>query len=180
MTIAEKKKKENIAEYLLFLWQMEDLVRAANFDLSVIRSFLSNEIEADALDNELNWFGSLIRAMQSSGVQQKGHVEEVNEILIELNYLHHTLLNILHHDQFAKVWNAAELNLREFLEMSGNKSMNPVEACLTALYGLMMLRLKKQEVSEETMKAMDTFRNYISMLSEQYRIMRSGDLFSIN
>lgn len=180
MTIAEKKKKENIAEYLLFLWQMEDLVRAANFDISVIRSFLANEIDADSLDKEMDWFGSLIRAMQNGGVQQKGHVEEVNELLIELNYLHHTLLNILHHDQFAEVWSSAELNLRDFLEMSGNKSMNPVEACLTALYGLMMLRLKKQEVSEETMKAMNTFRSYISMLSEQYRLMRSGDLFSIN
>ena len=28
MIIAQKKRKENIAEYLLYMWQIEDLIRA--------------------------------------------------------------------------------------------------------------------------------------------------------
>jgi hypothetical protein len=107
-------------------------------------------------------------------------VEEVNEILIELNYLHHTLLNILNHEPFRKSWQEAEPALRDFLEHSGNKDMNPVEACLTALYGLLLLRLRKQTVSEATMEAMDRFKAYIGILSEQYRLMRSGELYSMN
>lgn len=31
------KRKENIAEYLLYMWQVEDLIRANNFDMDSIR-----------------------------------------------------------------------------------------------------------------------------------------------
>ena len=31
------KKKRNIAEYLLYMWQVEDLIRANNFDMDSIR-----------------------------------------------------------------------------------------------------------------------------------------------
>ena len=33
MIIARRKRKENIAEYLLYMWQVEDLIRANNFDM---------------------------------------------------------------------------------------------------------------------------------------------------
>ena len=32
MIIARQKRKENIAEYLLYMWQVEDLIRANKFD----------------------------------------------------------------------------------------------------------------------------------------------------
>ena len=37
MIIAKQKRKENIAEYLLYMWQIEDLIRANNFDMDLIR-----------------------------------------------------------------------------------------------------------------------------------------------
>ena len=33
MIIARQKRKENIAEYLLYMWQVEDLIRANKFDM---------------------------------------------------------------------------------------------------------------------------------------------------
>ena len=33
-SIAKLKQKENISEFLLFLWQMEDLLRGIEFDMS--------------------------------------------------------------------------------------------------------------------------------------------------
>ena len=37
MIIAKRKRKENIAEYLLYMWQVEDLIRANKFDMDSIR-----------------------------------------------------------------------------------------------------------------------------------------------
>ena len=37
MIIASKKRKENIAEYILYMWQIEDMIRANDFDISKIR-----------------------------------------------------------------------------------------------------------------------------------------------
>ena len=33
MFVASQKRKENIAEYLLYMWQIEDLIRANNLDI---------------------------------------------------------------------------------------------------------------------------------------------------
>ena len=40
MDIAQKKRKENIAEYILYLWQLEDLLRAVQFSPEAIHSAL--------------------------------------------------------------------------------------------------------------------------------------------
>ena len=37
MYISQQLKKQNIAEYLLYMWQVEDLIRANNFDMEKIR-----------------------------------------------------------------------------------------------------------------------------------------------
>ncbi|MDE7144362.1 MAG: DUF4924 family protein, partial [Muribaculaceae bacterium] len=33
MIIASEKRKNNIAEYLLYMWQIEDIIRANNLDI---------------------------------------------------------------------------------------------------------------------------------------------------
>ncbi len=37
MIIASQKKKENIAEYLLYMWQIEDIIRAYGLDIDQIQ-----------------------------------------------------------------------------------------------------------------------------------------------
>ena len=95
MILAAQKKKENIAEYILFVWQMEDLVRAMYFDIEAIaefvRSFTPNH---EHYESELKWFKELIRQMKSERVEHRGHISEVHELIFELNYLHNTLLHV--------------------------------------------------------------------------------------
>ena len=38
MYISQQLKKQNIAEYLLYMWQIEDLIRANRFDMESIRT----------------------------------------------------------------------------------------------------------------------------------------------
>jgi hypothetical protein len=38
MFIATQKKKENIAEYVLYMWQIEDIIRAYKFDIEAIKA----------------------------------------------------------------------------------------------------------------------------------------------
>ena len=39
MIIASQKKKENIAEYLLYMWQIEDIIRAYGLDIDQIQAY---------------------------------------------------------------------------------------------------------------------------------------------
>ena len=42
MYISQQLKKQNIAEYLLYMWQIEDLIRANRFDMESIRKNIIN------------------------------------------------------------------------------------------------------------------------------------------
>lgn len=182
MILAAQKKKENIAEYILFVWQMEDLVRAMYFDIEAIaefvRSFTPNQ---EHYESELKWFKELIRQMKSERVEHRGHISEVHELIFELNYLHNTLLHVTKDKQYTKAYNDADPNIKEYLQRSDGKSTNDVEVCLTALYGILVLRLKKEPISEETNAAISTFSQLIALLAHQYKLMKQGEMnFSLN
>ena len=43
MITASIKKKENIAEYLLYMWQIEDLIRANKLDIDKIQTSIIDQ-----------------------------------------------------------------------------------------------------------------------------------------
>ena len=47
MIIAQKKRKENIAEYLLYMWQVEDLIRAAGVSPEGVEQLLLPRYDVD-------------------------------------------------------------------------------------------------------------------------------------
>ena len=46
MFIAKQKRKENIAEYLLYMWQVEDIIRSMNCDIRLIDSNIVSQYPA--------------------------------------------------------------------------------------------------------------------------------------
>ena len=182
MSLAAKKLKENVSEYIIFLWQMEDLLRAVQFDSNALDDFIASYTPSeDAFDSEKRWFSELSLTMRRDGVEQRGHISEVHEIIFELNYLHNTLLNIVKDKSYAEAYRNAQPNIKEYLSRTDGKSTNDVEVCLTALYGLLVLRLRKEPVSEATSQAMQSFSQLMAKLSMHYRMMKQGEFnFSLN
>lgn len=177
MTVAEARKRENIIEYILYIWQMQDLVRAADFEMAPIRAFLAQDEQSEIdIEAELEWFAQLIRSMKTSGKTKKGHLPEVEELLVELNYLHHTLTELIRDEAYMEAFKKAKPNISEFLKKSENPQMNAIEAAVTAMYGLLVLRLKGEDISEDTMKAMKTFQHFLALLADRYKKMRRGEL----
>jgi len=182
MSLAAKKLRENISEYIIFLWQMEDLLRAVHFDANALDEFIQSYApDAKSRESERSWFAELTSSMRRDGVEQRGHVSEIHELIFELNYLHNTLLNIVRDKSYSDAYMQAQPNIKEYLSRTDGKSTNDVEVCLTALYGLMVLRLRKEPISTETEVAMRTFSNLLSKLSHHYRMMKQGEFnFSLN
>lgn len=182
MSLAAKKLKENISEYIIFLWQMEDLLRAVQFDTEALDAFITSYTpDPSAFESEKEWFSGLARTMQKDGVEQRGHISEIHELIFELNYLHNTLINIVRDASYIETYRQAQPNIKEYIARTDGKSTNDVEVCLTALYGLMVLRLKKEPISNETEQAMRTFSNLLAKLSHHYRLMKQGEFnFSLN
>ena len=67
MIIASQKRKENIAEYLLYMWQIEDMIRANGLDLGKIRANVIDRFSSltqQQRDEMAGWYESLVDMMR--------------------------------------------------------------------------------------------------------------------
>lgn len=176
MIVAREKRKNNIAEYVLYMWQIEDTLRAFKFDINVIEErIISHFKQSDKIQEEIrDWYVNLILAMQEEGIQEKGHLKLVTGTTDELNELHKRLINELKDEAYLKVYNEAKENISAFKLKLQKEEANEIELCFYALYGLLLLRLKKKTISEETSKAMESFSNLLAHLSQQYKLIEEG------
>ncbi len=147
--MVKKSKKDNIAEYILYLWQLEDYLRA-----------FPEQAEATQELSELN------EMMHREGVMDGGHVQMADIALNELEELHSTLLNE------DAMYRAAVIRLQPSLNLLKAKTdrptMSDIEACLTLLYQIMMLRLQKKEISAETVSVQQQATALLQFLSRAY------------
>lgn len=177
MFISRQKKEENIAEYILYMWQIEDIMRSCNFDLDIIERNLINEYSpSDSTKVEIRkWYENLIKAMQEERIVKKGHLQELNHIMFELNFLHNSLINIFQDKVYIGFYNVALPNIQA-LQQKNDESVSDIETCLIGLYGLLLLQIQKKPVSPETTIAMKTFSKLLAYLSKKYQQMKTGEL----
>ena len=145
MFISQQLRKKSIAEYVLYMWQVEDLIRAYGCSLSRIKNEYVSQFSdyTDEQRSELvDWYGDLIRMINQEGKREKGHLQ-INQIVVQdVSDLHAQLL------QSSKFpfYNAEYYKVLPFiveLRNRGSKDVGEIETCLNALYGTMMLRLQK-------------------------------------
>ena len=180
MFVAKELRKNSIAEYLLYMWQMEDLIRVYGCSLPVIKREYINKFDftEEQKEEELDWIGNLIRMMNEEGKREYGHLQ-INEVLLkDVCDLHHRLL------QSSKFpfYNAAYYKALPFiveLRNKGDKDINEIETCLDALYGIMMLRLQKRDISDETERAAHDVADFLALLSELWKKDRDAELPNI-
>ena len=77
MIAAQEKRKTNIAEYIIYMWQIEDMIRALKFDMKRIEEVLVNQykVEKDKKEEIKNWYQNLVLMMQKEQKQQGGHLQ---------------------------------------------------------------------------------------------------------
>lgn len=169
MFIAQEIRKKSIAEYILYMWQIEDTIRAYGCSLSRIRHEYIDKFQYsdEQKEEETDWFGNLIRMMNEEGCREKGHLN-INKILVQdMLDLHNQLL------QSTKFpfYNAEYYKVLPFiveLRNKGDRDVSEIETCLDALYGVMMLRLQKKQLSPKTEHAVKEISTFIGMLSDYY------------
>lgn len=177
MLIAQQKKKENIAEYMLYMYQIEDVIRSYRFDIDrIIEEFVRPQLpDQSFLPQYRQWYEGLIREMQSERITESGHLMQLKEILVELSYLHNTLLNVVNDEKYHTLLSSATPHIEDFREHSNLKDRNYIEICFHALYMKLLLRLQKKEISSETEEAFDSMRVMLAYLTRAYHQMKGGE-----
>ena len=189
MLIAKELRKKSIAEYLLYMWQIEDIIRAYQCSLTKIRREYIDKFDYTDVqkDEEEDWFGDLIRMMNQEGCRESGHLQINKVVMQSLNELHAQLLASskfpFYSAEYYRVLpfivelrgktkqvadRMARKNEPNLKEIAANLGHSEIETCLDLLYGVMMLRLQKKEISHETEVALKEITTLIGMLSDYY------------
>ncbi len=182
MLVAEQKKNSNIAEYILYMYQIEDVIRAYKLDLdAIMENYVKPQLPDESfLSQYRKWYNSLILQMRSEKIEKKGHLLSIQEVLVELSYLHNTLLNLTDNDKYKDIFGVAGPHIEEFRLKSDLKDKNAIEIAFNALYMKLLLRLQKKEISPASEEAFDSMRVMLAFLSRSYVQMKKGDLDFLN
>ena len=170
MIIAEQKRKENIAEYILYMYQVEDLIRANELDLESIEQSLINKFEvAYEVKREMReWYKTLITMMQDEQKVEKGHLRILENTVEKLQELHLRILDEGIDTSYREVNKKAGKHLEALRMRSGHGNEGDIQVALNGLYGLLLLKLKKTPITDETMKAFDAIKELVAELSTRY------------
>ena len=97
MDIAVAKRKENIAEYILYLWQLEDLLRAMQFSPEAIYATLiapRKDLTEEQKPSFLIWYMDIANLLREEGKEEKGHLEHTLHLVQDLHDLHLQLMKL--------------------------------------------------------------------------------------
>ncbi len=180
MIIAQQKRKENIAEYLLYMWQVEDLLRACDLDDERIDQLLVNRFKDLVPEEQLpairQWYLELCDMMLSEGKRQSGHLQINTNVISDMNDLHQRMLKEGKDAIYTSCFYSTLPYIVELRGREGENKLGELETCFTALYGLMILNMQKREISEQTKVAMQQISKFIALLADKYKAWKNGEL----
>ena len=178
MYISRKLKEQSVSEYLLYMWQVEDLIRANGCDTdkleqSVVAAYQLPEPQHAEL---VEWYANLVEMMRLEDVKDNGHLQINKNVIIMLVDLHLRLLKSPKVPFYSAAYYKALPFIVEFRNKSNGREKNEIENCFDALYMVWMMRLQKRQVSEQTLEATAEISKFISMLSLYYSEEEAGRL----
>lgn len=179
MFIASHKRKENIAEYLLYMWQIEDLIRANNLDIDkiIVNVVDKYELEKTRRDQLIGWYESLIDMMRRENVVTAGHIQLNKNVILQLAQLHDAVLRDTRFGDYKTQYYKTLPYIVELRAKAGDKMQGELETCFTALYGSLMLRLQGIDISKETTDALTQISHFIALLAYYFKLDSNDKLF---
>jgi len=172
MIIAQQKQRTNLAEYIIYMWQLEDLLRGLQLDMGKVDRLIVSAYDTDD-DTRAEiryWYDNLIEMMKQEKIEVSGHLQVVKNRVNELTEMHFYLLHQQQDRIYHQLVTQAAPNLLEYRHKSHlGEDISDVELALHALYGQLMLKLQKKEVHSQTKHAMDSFSSMLAYLAAKYR-----------
>ena len=154
-------------------------MRALHLDMELVERYVIAGFQTDENTKReiYDWYDNIIAIMKNEKVEDKGHIQALKNTVDELTDLHFFLLHKAHDAKNQHLVTVAAGNLIEFRKRSEvDDSVSDVELALNGLYGNLMLRLQKKEITPETATAMESFSKMIAYLAARYKQMEEEEI----
>lgn len=178
MYTSAKLKTENIVGYLLYMWQVEDIIRANSLDVDKIDElYISRFGLSDEQRHVMRqWYSDLAEMMRSEDVAKSGHLQINKNIIILLTDLHTELLKSSKHPFYSAAYYKVLPFIVEIRNKSNGTDKSEIENCFDAIYGFTTLRMQQKEVSSETVNAVREITKFLGLLADYYKKDKNAEL----
>ena len=156
MFIAQKLRSQSVSAYLIYMYQVEDLIRAYGLDADRIAAeYLSRfGYDEEQMKQAKEWYESLARMMKEEGKVETGHVQVVQNTLELLEDYHQELLADTDEQDYRAAYYKALPHIVALRTQGNNKDKKEMENCIDALYGATLLKMQGKELSAGTQAAL--------------------------
>ncbi|MCH7410322.1 DUF4924 family protein [Belliella sp. DSM 111904] len=166
IAIAEKKLQANLPEYIIYMYQMEDLIRAYDFNLADIRQYVISHYpvsDEEKLATE-RWFSHLSEMMKVEGVNKTGHLSMIQKHVDTLAVTHWQLLK---EDQtYYQIYHKAKPHIIQMImDANGEDIGNEIQICINGVYGFLLAKLRSRDIPKGYGEAIETFGDVLSYLN---------------
>jgi homoserine dehydrogenase len=176
MIIAREKRNQNIVEYLLYMYQVEDLIRAAKLDISVINDAIVQKYDQpeDIKLEILQWYEDHINLLKDENKQNNGHLTYLENLANDLNELHLKLLSTSDKKKYLELYTNAIPSLHALKSRSKGRNIHEIKLCLNGLYGYLLLKLRGENISPETSESIEDISKMMAFLANKYHKIEAG------
>ena len=179
MDIAQQKRKENIAEYILYLWQLEDLLRALQFSPEAIYSTLVKPRKLDGPHEQmlLAWYMDIADLLTKEKKEQSGHLDHTLHLISDLHDLH---LRLMQQQELGADYRHRIAMVTPHLSalrtrLGKESEMSDTELCFRALYAAMLYRIKGQG-EKAVADTLEVVSPLIALLTDYYHKVEKGEI----
>src|SRR5690606_33405423 len=152
------------------MYQVEDLIRAYNFELNDIRQYvISHYPITEAEKSELtSWFKDLMEQMEEEGIRDQGHLPEVQNEVDKLARIHWDLLKT--DGDYYTLYDQAKPYILDFIASAEGKDLgHEIQICLNGVYGLLLSKLSGKKIPEDLQKSAEAFGAVLAYLNAVYQ-----------
>jgi len=177
MIIAREKKKENIIEYLLYMFQIENAMRALGLDEErIMRDLVARYDQPEEVQKEISeWYHHLLQMMKDERRQEKGHLQFLKNQMNDLYAAHKRMLGDPDEAVYAEVFREAMPDLEVLRKKINHPEAHEVENALEGVYAYLLLNMQKEKISDDTRAAVDRITRWLFLLGKKYRELEKGE-----
>ena len=177
MLIAQQKRKENITEYLIYMFQVEDMIRAFKLDINLIEQHIVSRYDQpyEVKREILEWYKALISMMKGNNNIQKGHIPILETLIRDLNDIHQSILSNGKNTEYIEIYNEAKPSLEELKIKSGEPGISDIKAGLNGVYGFLILKIGSKKINPETESSINQITALLAHLGHEYHKIEKGE-----
>ncbi len=178
MDTAQSLRKQNVAEYILYLWQLEDMFRALQFSPQAIYSqFVAprTSLDEQSLNALFAWYMELTELLRSEGKEEKGHLDHTLHLIADMHNLHLQLLDLPVGARYRTLLVPLNEVMGDLRAIFGSE-ISDTELSFRALYAAMLYRIKGEGAKGAVADTLEYISPVIAELSAMYGKSERGEV----